>query len=93
MALETVRALVFDVFGTVVDWRGGVAREAAPFLERHGAANTDPLSFADAWRESIETEFAGFSVRVIFPGAPDCQASGEINASLMMTASRPVQDS
>ena len=25
MALETVRALVFDVFGTVVDWRGGVA--------------------------------------------------------------------
>jgi hypothetical protein len=26
--LRGVRALVFDVFGTVVDWRSGVAREA-----------------------------------------------------------------
>ena len=44
-----VRAFVFDVFGTVVDWRGGVAREAAPFLARH-AAGADPGAFADAWR-------------------------------------------
>ena len=44
-----VRALVFDVFGTVVDWRSGVAREAAPFLARH-ASGTDPGAFADAWR-------------------------------------------
>ena len=29
---EQVKALVFDVFGTVVDWREGVAREAAPVL-------------------------------------------------------------
>ena len=28
MILKGVRALVFDVFGTLVDWRGGVAREA-----------------------------------------------------------------
>jgi 2-haloacid dehalogenase len=48
--LEDVRALVFDVFGTVVDWRGGVAREAAPFLRRHGAGAVDPFAFADAWR-------------------------------------------
>ena len=48
--LEDVRALVFDVFGTVVDWRGGVAREAAPFLRRHGAGAADPFAFADAWR-------------------------------------------
>jgi len=47
---DDVQALVFDVFGTVVDWRGGVAREAAPFLRRHGAAAADPLAFADAWR-------------------------------------------
>jgi 2-haloacid dehalogenase len=45
-----VRALVFDVFGTVVDWRSGVAREAAPFLARHAAGNADPAAFADAWR-------------------------------------------
>jgi 2-haloacid dehalogenase len=50
MALEGVRAFVFDVFGTVVDWRSGVAREAAPFLARHGAGEVDPACFADAWR-------------------------------------------
>jgi 2-haloacid dehalogenase len=47
--MSEVRALVFDVFGTVVDWRSGVAREAAPFLARHGAG-ADPAAFADAWR-------------------------------------------
>jgi 2-haloacid dehalogenase len=45
-----IRALVFDVFGTVVDWRSGVAREAASFLARYGAAEADPGAFADAWR-------------------------------------------
>ncbi|MBW8267922.1 haloacid dehalogenase type II [Caldovatus aquaticus] len=48
--MEGVRALVFDVFGTVVDWREGIAREAAPFLARHGRADLDPRAFADAWR-------------------------------------------
>lgn len=48
--LVDVRALVFDVFGTVVDWRGGVARDVAPFLARHGARHIDPAAFADAWR-------------------------------------------
>ena len=45
----TPRALLFDVFGTVVDWRGGIARDAAPFLARHGIA-MDPHDFAEAWR-------------------------------------------
>ena len=45
-----VQALVFDVFGTVVDWRSGIAREAAPFLARHAPA-ADPEAFADAWRQ------------------------------------------
>lgn len=53
MALDGVRALVFDVFGTVVDWRSGVAREAAPFLARHGSA-ADPAGFADAWRRRYQ---------------------------------------
>jgi len=48
--LADVRALVFDVFGTTVDWRTGVAREAGPFLARHGNEHGDPLAFADAWR-------------------------------------------
>ena len=41
-----VRALVFDVFGTVVDWRGGVAREVRRLL---GPA-VDAGALADAWR-------------------------------------------
>src|SRR5580658_4475371 len=45
-----VQALVFDVFGTVGDWRSGIAREAAPFLARHAPA-ADPEAFADAWRQ------------------------------------------
>jgi 2-haloacid dehalogenase len=53
MTLDRVRALVFDVFGTVVDWRSGVARDAAPFLARYGA-NADPGAFADAWRRRYE---------------------------------------
>jgi 2-haloacid dehalogenase len=47
--MSKIQALLFDVFGTVVDWRSGVAREAAPFLERH-IAGADPHAFADAWR-------------------------------------------
>lgn len=47
--LEDVRFLGFDVFGTVVDWRNGVARAVEPFLRRHGL-NVEPLDFADQWR-------------------------------------------
>ena len=53
MPLDGVRALVFDVFGTVVDWRSGVACEAAPFLARHGVA-ADPAAFADALRRRYQ---------------------------------------
>ncbi|WP_043359287.1 haloacid dehalogenase type II [Belnapia sp. F-4-1] len=47
---EHVKALVFDVFGTVVDWREGIAREAGPFLARLGRQDIDAHGFADAWR-------------------------------------------
>jgi 2-haloacid dehalogenase len=40
-----VRALVFDVFGTVVDWRAGVAREVRRLLP-----GVDGEALADAWR-------------------------------------------
>ena len=56
--LDRVRALVFDVFGTVVDWRSGVARDAAPFLARHGRADVDPAAFADAWRSRYDPAMA-----------------------------------
>jgi 2-haloacid dehalogenase len=45
-----LRALAFDVFGTVVDWRTSVAREAAAFFAKVGVTGIDPHAFADAWR-------------------------------------------
>jgi len=44
-----IRALLFDVFGTLVDWRSGVAREAQALLAPLGVT-LDWLGFADAWR-------------------------------------------
>ena len=44
-----VKALTFDVFGTVVDWRRSVAREAAAILGPKGFA-LDWNAFALAWR-------------------------------------------
>ena len=44
-----IEALLFDVFGTVVDWRGSVIREAAVFGRDNGI-DADWEAFADAWR-------------------------------------------
>ena len=44
-----VKALTFDVFGTVVDWRGSVAREGRA-LGRAKRLDVDWAAFADAWR-------------------------------------------
>jgi 2-haloacid dehalogenase len=48
-----VKALFFDIFGTVVDWRGGVAREAEAILAPQGY-RIDWLAFADAWRDEYQ---------------------------------------
>ena len=48
--MPDVKALVFDTFGTVVDWRNGVAREAERILKPMGY-ELDWLAFADAWRK------------------------------------------
>jgi 2-haloacid dehalogenase len=52
--MQDVKALVFDVFGTVVDWREGIAREMAPLLASHGHGAIDPRAFADAWRRRYQ---------------------------------------
>ncbi|WP_026532334.1 haloacid dehalogenase type II [Arthrobacter sp. H41] len=44
-----IRAVLFDTFGTVVDWRTGVAREVAAFARAQGL-NFDAEQFADEWR-------------------------------------------
>lgn len=50
---EGVKALVYDVFGTLVDWRGGVARESKKILQPLGY-DLDWLAFADAWRAEYQ---------------------------------------
>ena len=44
-----LQALFFDVFGTLVDWRTSIAREAEASLAPLGF-HLDWLAFADAWR-------------------------------------------
>ena len=49
----TPKALIFDVFGTLVDWRNSIAREAEALLAPRGVA-LDWLAFADAWRDEYQ---------------------------------------
>ena len=48
-----VKALFFDVFGTVVDWRIGIAREVEALLVPYGYT-LDWIAFADAWRAEYQ---------------------------------------
>lgn len=45
----SIKALVFDTFGTVVDWRTSVIREVEALARRKGFT-IDGARFADAWR-------------------------------------------
>lgn len=47
--VQDVEALFFDVFGTLVDWRTSIAREAEKILAPLGH-RLDWIAFADAWR-------------------------------------------
>ena len=48
-----VKALLFDVFGTVVDWRTGIAREVESVAKKNNIS-LDPFDFADAWRAEYQ---------------------------------------
>jgi 2-haloacid dehalogenase len=50
---DSVRALFFDVFGTLVDWRSGVAGAAQALLQPQGIV-LDWFAFADAWRDQYQ---------------------------------------
>jgi 2-haloacid dehalogenase len=50
-------ALIFDVFGTLVDWRRGVAAVLAPVLAAKGLA-LDPDALARAWRAEYDPAMA-----------------------------------
>jgi 2-haloacid dehalogenase len=53
MRAPDVKALFFDVFGTLVDWRSGVAGAVQAILEPRGIA-LDWIAFADAWRDEYQ---------------------------------------
>lgn len=46
----SIKALAFDVFGTVVDWRSSIIRELEAFGRDHGVAADWP-AMADEWRK------------------------------------------
>jgi 2-haloacid dehalogenase len=46
-----IRACLFDVFGTVVDWRTSVSRDLAAFAKNKGIRGIDWLEFAVEWRK------------------------------------------
>jgi len=50
---NAIKALFFDVFGTLVDWRTGVARDAELVLKPLGYS-IDWFAFADAWRDQYQ---------------------------------------
>ena len=47
--MTSVKALAFDTFGTVVDWRSSIIGELDTFGQAHGVQR-DWAAFADAWR-------------------------------------------
>ena len=51
--LSQVKAMTFDVFGTVVDWRSSIAREIKEMGQRKGFV-LDWDSFADEWRSGYK---------------------------------------
>ena len=48
--LSKVEALIFDVFGTVVNWRDSIVAEVSKAAADHGMPEGDWGRFADEWR-------------------------------------------
>jgi 2-haloalkanoic acid dehalogenase, type II len=51
MLTTDIRACLFDVFGTVVDWRTSVSRDLQDFARRKDIGGVDWLEFAVEWRK------------------------------------------
>src|SRR4029453_5637110 len=48
-----VQAVLFDTFGTGVDWRSGIAAAVQEVADAHSMA-VDSAAFADAWRAKYQ---------------------------------------
>ncbi len=51
--MDDVKLLIFDVFGTLVDWHGSIAREVGERFAARGIA-VDGAAFATAWRAQYQ---------------------------------------
>lgn len=51
--MTEVKVLLFDVFGTLVDWHGSIAREVRGVLGAQGI-EVDGAAFATAWRDQYQ---------------------------------------
>ena len=47
---RAVKAMVFDTFGTVVDWRGSIIAEGESYWKAQRGIDIDWVKFAEAWR-------------------------------------------
>ena len=50
-----MKAIVFDTFGTVVDWRGSIIRDLSSWGEAH-EVKVDWAKLADLWRRQYEPQ-------------------------------------
>ncbi len=46
-----IRACIFDVFGTVVDWHTSMSRDLAEFATTKDVAGVDWVKFTEEWRK------------------------------------------
>ena len=53
--LSKVKAIVFDTFGTVVDWRGSIIRDLSSWGETQGI-QADWMQLADLWRSRYDPQ-------------------------------------
>ena len=54
--VTSLEALIFDVFGTCVDWRGSMTREGIELGQRAGIDGVDWVAVADAWRGQYQPQ-------------------------------------
>ena len=47
---DPVKAILFDTFGTIVDWRGSIARSGTALGREKNLGGIDWDAFARAWR-------------------------------------------
>ncbi|MCH8238426.1 MAG: haloacid dehalogenase type II [Proteobacteria bacterium] len=50
MKFENITAILFDTYGTIVDWRASVIAEGRALGERKGIEGVDWAAFTDAWK-------------------------------------------